>query len=181
VPFLKVRKISKAKGGKSKIMVAASQNELEQQIQQAQQQYDQEVYQQLVNKYKPKPTVFKNSIWAFIVGGLICTLAQVILSLFLSLGLAIREANSATVIVMIFLGAFLTGLGVYDNLARFGGAGAIVPITGFANSIVSPALEFKREGFIFGVGSRMFIIAGPVLVYGFILSVLVGLIAYFLL
>ena len=167
------------KRGEKKVTVP-DQNELQQQIQQAQKQYDQQEYQQLVNKYKPKPTVLKNSLWAFVVGGLICVIAQIFLIFFLRLGLAIREANAATVIVMVFLGAFLTGLGVYDALARFGGAGAIIPITGFANSIVSPALEFKREGYVFGVGSRMFTIAGPVLLYGFVTSVLVGLIAYFL-
>ncbi|NLW06410.1 MAG: stage V sporulation protein AC [Clostridia bacterium] len=141
--------------------------------------YDQQAYQQLVDSVKPKPKVLVNVLNAFWVGGSITALAQIITLLFSATGLNPRDAATATLIVMIFLGAFLTGLGVYDKIGKFAGAGSIIPITGFANSIVAPALEFKREGYVFGVGARLFSIAGPVLVYGFVVSVLIGLIAYF--
>jgi stage V sporulation protein AC len=88
------------------------------------------------------------------------------------------QVSAGTAIILVFLGAFFTGLGIYDKLGKFAGAGSIVPITGFSNSIVSPAMEFKREGFIFGVGAKMFVIAGPVLVYGISASVMVGIIYY---
>lgn len=151
---------------------------LDKQIQQQQQQYDQAAYQQLVNRVKPRPPVGRNCLGAFLVGGAICTVAQAFVLLFLAAGFGLTDAGTATVMVMIFLGALLTGLGIYDNLAKIGGAGAIIPITGFANSIVSPALEFKREGFVFGIGTRMFTVAGPVLVYGFVTAVLMGLIVW---
>lgn len=153
---------------------------LPRQIYQSKKAYEEQEYQQLVNRVKPKPTVVKNTFWAFIVGGIICATAQLFFNIFTLSGLAFQEAATATVMVMVFLGAFLTGLGIYDSLAKVAGAGSIIPITGFANSIVSPAMEFKREGFVFGVGARMFTIAGPVLVYGFIVSVIIGLIAFYI-
>ncbi len=137
-------------------------------------------YQQFADKKKPKPPFIKNVINAFIVGGIICSIGQGILNFYTSLGLDQKEANSFTVATMIFIGAFLTGLGVYDKIGKFAGAGSIVPITGFANSIVSPAMEFKKEGYIFGVAGNMFVIAGPVLVYGISASVVIGLIYYIL-
>jgi stage V sporulation protein AC len=140
---------------------------LEDQIRQQQQQYDQAAYQRLVSRVKPKPPVARNCAAAFLVGGTICAVAQVANAFFLKAGLAAADAAAATAMLMIFIGAFLTGLGIYDSLAKFGGAGAIIPITGFANSIVSPAMEF-----------RMFTVAGPVLVYGFVSAVLTGLIAW---
>ncbi|GAW91353.1 stage V sporulation protein AC [Calderihabitans maritimus] len=155
-----------------------SPNSLPQEIQQSQQQYQQQEYQALVNRVKPKPPVLKNAVFAFLVGGLISMIGQIFMNLFMAGGLAQQEASSATIMVMVFLGAFLTGLGIYDNIGKVAGAGSIIPITGFANSIVSSAMEFKREGFVFGVGARMFNIAGPVLVYGFLISVIVGLIAF---
>lgn len=151
---------------------------LTQQIDQSKQAYDAQNYQTLVDKVKPKPKVFRNAIAAFFVGGLICAIAQATAMGYLSLGLGSKEANAATTATMIFLAALLTGLGVYDEIGRVGGAGSIVPITGFANSIVSAAIEFKHEGYVFGVGSKLFTIAGPVLVYGFITSTLIGLIYY---
>lgn len=154
---------------------------LEQQVQQSQQQYLQQKYQQMVNAVKPKPPMGRNAFWAFIVGGAICAVAQGMLFFFTAMGLGSDNSAAAMVMVMVFAGALLTGLGVYDNLARLGGAGAILPITGFANSIVAPAMEFKREGFVSGVGSRMFTVAGPVLVYGLVTSVLIGLLAYYFL
>ncbi|PRR74729.1 hypothetical protein MHFGQ_14950 [Moorella humiferrea] len=152
---------------------------LAEQVMQQKQTYDQQAYQRLASSVKPKPRVIINAINAFWVGGTISALAQLITIIFTSAGMSTRDAASATVIVMVFLGAFLTGLGLYDEIGKIAGAGSIIPITGFANSIVAPAMEFKREGFVFGVAARMFNIAGPVLVYGFIVSVLIGLIAYF--
>ncbi|MDP4117563.1 MAG: stage V sporulation protein AC [Bacteroidota bacterium] len=139
-----------------------------------------EEYDGLVQRIKPKPPVLKNCVWAFTVGGLICVFAQLIMNYLISKGMPKIEASSATSVIMVFLGALFTGIGIYDELGKRAGAGSIVPITGFANSIVAAALEFKREGYIFGVGARMFNIAGPTLVFGFILSALVGLIKVFL-
>ncbi|MDD2421189.1 MAG: stage V sporulation protein AC [Heliobacteriaceae bacterium] len=132
----------------------------------------------MVKEVKPKPTVLKNAVLAFVVGGLICALGQIMFFSYLSMGLPEQDATSATAGTLVFLGALLTGLGWYDTLGKFAGAGSIVPITGFSNSIVASALEFKREGYIFGVGAKMFIIAGPVLVYGFMTSALIGLTYY---
>lgn len=137
---------------------------------------NQKDYEKYVNEKIPKPTIVKNCIWAFIVGGLICSFGQFITNFVMNNGLDKKEATTATTIILIFLGAFFTGLGVYDKLGKRAGAGSIVPITGFANSIVSPAMEYKREGFVLGVAAKMFIVAGPVLVYGFGSSVIVGLI-----
>lgn len=134
-------------------------------------------YQALVKANEPKTNSFKNCILAFLIGGAICDVGQAFLNLYSSF-FPKDEAQVLTSITMIFLGAFLTGLGVYDKIGAFAGAGSIVPITGFANSIVSPAIEYKKEGFVFGVGSKMFLIAGPVLVYGISTSILVGLLYY---
>jgi len=151
---------------------------LDKQFQKAKQQAEQQKYQQMVQSVKPKQTWLKNAIAAFVVGGAITAFAQVIQNILQAVGLAQKEAGTTTLVIMVFLGAFFTGLGIYDNLGKFAGAGSIVPITGFANSIVSPALEFKREGFVYGVAAKMFTIAGPVLVYGFLISVIIGLIAF---
>jgi stage V sporulation protein AC len=119
-------------------------------------------------------------IMAFIVGGLICDAGQLILNLIKKFGFDQVAAGDITTIIVIFIGALLTGLGLYDYLGKFAGAGSIIPITGFANSIVSPAMEFKSEGYIFGVGARMFNVAGPVIVYGLITSTIFGIIYYLL-
>lgn len=137
-------------------------------------------YQSAVLKITPKQTVVKNTIMAFLVGGIICTMGQVIKGLFLQGGLVDKEAGAATSALLIFFGAFFTSIGIYDELGKVAGAGSLVPITGFANSIVSSALEFKREGYVYGVGARLFTVAGPVLVYGTVISILVGLIYYFM-
>ncbi len=134
-------------------------------------------YQKYADKKVPKPTYVKNMILAFLVGGTICTIGQFVNNYLDSLGYNEELAGMGTSIFMIFLGALLTGIGVYDKIGKIGGAGAAVPITGFANSIVAPAMEFKREGFIFGVASKMFIIAGPVIVYGVGSSIIVGLLS----
>ena len=135
-------------------------------------------YRQRVNEKAPKSHVFMQCVNAFWVGGLICCIGQA-LNLIGSelLWLDSDDTSAFTSIVLIFLGAFLTGLGVYDKIGSFAGAGSIVPITGFANSIVAPAMEHKYEGYVLGVGAQLFSIAGPVLVYGIPTSVIVGLIA----
>lgn len=135
-------------------------------------------YQNLVNQVKPKPPLLKNCLWAFAVGGLICVIAQWILNFLQFQGIDKINAGSTVAVIMIFLGALLTGIGVYDKIGEKAGAGSIVPITGFANVIVASAMEFKREGYIFGVGARIFSIAGPTLLFGFTASVLIGLISY---
>lgn len=135
-------------------------------------------YNKYVQEKIPKPSYLKNCLWAFFVGGLICTFGQFLINFYKSIGLDNGGMSSATAITLVFLGALFTGLGLYDKLGKRAGAGSIVPITGFANSIVSPAMEYKREGFVFGVAARMFTIAGPVLVYGYGSSVIVGLIYY---
>jgi len=138
-----------------------------------------EDYKKEVQRTMPKSHLLRECIMAFIVGGLICVLGQAVSELGKSWFSLDKEGASAfTAIVMIFLGAFFTGLGIYDVLGRFAGAGSIVPITGFANSIVAPALEFKREGFILGVGAKLFTIAGPVLVYGISSAIIIGIIYY---
>ncbi|HRY13900.1 MAG TPA: stage V sporulation protein AC [Syntrophomonadaceae bacterium] len=136
---------------------------------------EQEEYHHLVNRVKPKPPLLKNCIWAFVVGGLICVVGQIIMEFFINLGYSRQDAVSLESVSMVFLGALFTGLGIYDKLGEKAGAGSIVPITGFANSIVAPAMEFKREGYIFGVGAKIFSIAGPTLLFGFTASVLIGL------
>ncbi|MEN6327066.1 MAG: stage V sporulation protein AC [Syntrophomonas sp.] len=139
-----------------------------------------EEYETLVNRVKPKPTVLKNCFWAFVVGGLICMLGQAIQNYLITQGIGKTDASSYTSVTMIFLGALFTGIGVYNELGKIAGAGSIVPITGFSNAIVASAMEFKREGYIFGVGARIFSVAGPTLVFGFVISVLIGLIKVFI-
>ncbi|MDY2737777.1 stage V sporulation protein AC [Intestinibacter sp.] len=136
-------------------------------------------YKDYVDEISPKPTYVKNYILAFIVGGIICMIGQGINDAYMNIGgLNKQDAASYTSITLIFIGAFLTGLGVYDLLGKRAGAGSIIPITGFANSIVSPAMEYKREGYVLGVGANLFKIAGPVLVYGVGSSILFGFIYY---
>lgn len=168
---------SKAAGQEKEKMTSLRQ-EIERQ-QQRIAQPQQLIYQKTALQLAPRQTVVKNTIMAFWVGGAICTIGQVIKDLFLQGGLADKEAGTAASVVLVFLGAFLTGIGYYDELGKVAGAGSLVPITGFANSIVSSAMEFKREGFLYGVGARLFTVAGPVLVYGTMVSILVGLIYYF--
>lgn len=136
-------------------------------------------YQQHVKKVMPKSHLFKEIVMAFIVGGLICVVGEALNDLGKNaLGLDKEGVNTFRSATLIFLGALFTGIGVYDILGRIAGAGSIVPITGFANSIVAPALEYKWEGYILGVGAKLFTIAGPVLVYGISSSILAGLLYY---
>ena len=133
-------------------------------------------YGKLVERLSPKSPIWKDCLGAFVIGGLICTLGQVFMNVYANLGLDKTNAGTATSISLVFLSALLTGLSLYDNIAKFAGAGTLVPITGFANSIAAPAVEFKTEGFILGVGAKMFTIAGPVIVYGTVASVVYGII-----
>ena len=133
-------------------------------------------YQAAAQKAIPPSKSYKNIPMAFLVGGLHCVLGQAVINLALSFGLEKDMASACGSISLILLSAVLTGLNVYDNIAKHAGAGTLVPITGFANSMVSPAMEFKSEGYILGLGAKMFSIAGPVLVYGISASVIYGLI-----
>lgn len=133
-------------------------------------------YARYVKEMSPNSPFWKDVLLAFIIGGLICTVGQAVLNGFTAVGLDETNAGTATSITMVFLSAVFTGLSLYDNLAKHAGAGTLVPITGFANAVVSPAVEFKSEGFILGVGAKMFTIAGPVIVYGVSASVVYGLI-----
>ena len=142
--------------------------------------FNKKYYKKYSDKKVPNPPYLKNMIMAFLVGGIFCTLGQIITNILKSNGLDNEMAAAGTSISMVLIGALLTGLGLYDKIGKVGGAGAAVPITGFANSIVAPAMEYKREGFIFGVAAKMFTVAGPVLVYGIGGSVIVGLITLLL-
>ena len=133
-------------------------------------------YGKLVKEMSPKSPIVKDCFNAFWIGGLICTIGQLFLNLYTYLGLDETNAGTATSMTLVALSALLTGLSLYDNIAKYGGAGTLVPITGFANAIAAPAIEFKTEGFILGVGAKMFTIAGPVIVYGVSASVVYGLI-----
>ena len=135
-------------------------------------------YRKFAEKNAPRSAVGKNLLKAFVSGGAICVLGQGLLNMYGSL-LPDRElAGTLTSITLIFLGALLTGLGIYDNIAAFAGAGTLVPITGFSNSVAAAAIEFKSEGFVTGVGTKMFVIAGPVIVYGVSASIIYGMILY---
>ena len=133
-------------------------------------------YEKLVKSMSPKSPIFKDCVFAFLIGGLICALGQAILNGYTALDLDETAAGTATSMTLVALSALFTGLSLYDNLAKYGGAGTLVPITGFANSVAAPAVEFKTEGFILGVGAKMFTIAGPVIVYGVSASVVYGII-----
>lgn len=139
---------------------------------------DAKEYKRMQKTGAPKSPVFKNCIWAFCVGGAICTLGEVVVQLGENGGLSENMARLLCSVSLIFLSVLLTGLQVYDNIAKHAGAGTLVPITGFANAIASPAIEFKSEGLVLGMAAKMFSIAGPVLVYGISASVIYGLILY---
>lgn len=136
-------------------------------------------YKQMVDGVRPRPTLGRNVFWAFVVGGLIAVIGQFLMNFYQGRGLALPEAGAATSATLVFLAALFTGLGIYDEIARFAGAGSIVPITGFANSMVAPAMEYRGEGLVLGVGARLFTIAGPVLVFGIVTAWAAGLLYYF--
>ena len=133
-------------------------------------------YGKLIKDMAPKSPMGKDCLMAFLVGGLICSLGQLIMNGYLALGLEKQDAGTAMSMTLVALSALLTGLSLYDNLAKYAGAGTLVPITGFANAIAAPAIEFKTEGFILGVGAKMFTIAGPVIVYGTVAGTVYGVI-----
>ena len=135
-------------------------------------------YQDYVDKKTPNSPIFKNCFNAFWVGGLICVIGQIINFYCKSKGLDIQISGTIVSIVLIGISAFLTGLNLFNKIGKFAGAGSLIPITGFANSIVSPAMEYKSEGYVMGVGAKMFTVAGPVLVYGISSSILVGIIYF---
>lgn len=138
-------------------------------------------FEELSTKIEPKPKLLKNCFNAFWVGGSICTVGQIIKNIMLYFGISEGDTSVYLPIIMIFLGSLLTGIGVYDKIASIGGAGTLIPITGFANAMVSPAMEYKKEGYVLGIGSKIFTIAGAVLVYGIGSSVVLGIIYYILL
>ena len=133
-------------------------------------------YDALIKELSPKSPVMKDCIWAFCVGGAICTLGQIFINWYTVLGLTKQDASGAASMTLVVMAALLTGLSVFDDIAKHAGAGTLVPITGFANAVAAPAVEFQTEGFILGVGAKMFTIAGPVIVYGVSASVVYGLI-----
>lgn len=139
----------------------------------------QKEYDQMSKKASPNSKSWINIPMAFLVGGLICTLGEVILNIFTHFGAEKEAAGAWASIILVFLSALFTGLGIYEKLARYAGAGTLVPITGFANAVVSSAIESKSEGYILGVGAKIFTIAGPVILYGTTASVIYGLVYYF--
>ena len=132
-------------------------------------------YQKYVDEKTPNSPILKNCFNAFWVGGLICIIGQLIYDFFIFRGFSQELTSTIVSISLIFLSAFLTAINVFNKIGKFAGAGSLIPITGFANSIISPAMEYKSEGYIMGVGAKMFTVAGPVLVYGICTSVIVGL------
>lgn len=139
-----------------------------------------ETYKKIVDEYTPKNKLLKNCVLAFIFGGAICTFGELIKNMLMNFSFSADDAGAMTSVILIALTALLTGIGIYDKLGKYGGAGMIVPITGFANSVVAPTLEFKREGYVLGSASKIFTLAGPVLLFGYSSSMLVGLISYFI-
>lgn len=137
-------------------------------------------YEKMVQKNAKKSHMMKDILCAFIVGGLICTLGQLIWNLYIMLGIEKEKAGTLMSISLIFIASLLTGLKIFDNIAKYAGAGTLVPITGFSNAVTSPALEFKKEGMILGVGVKMFTIAGPVIVYGTLASIIYGVVYWLL-
>lgn len=136
-------------------------------------------YRDYSERHMQRSPLLPDMLKAFVVGGLICCIGQLISDLYIAAGADKQSAASLCSVTLVFLGAMLTGLGIYDRIAKFAGGGSLVPITGFANSVVAPALEFKTEGYITGTAAKMFIIAGPVIVYGIAASIVYGLILCF--
>lgn len=133
-------------------------------------------YSALTKKLSPPSTKIKDFIWAYCVGGFICVIGQLFMELYTYFGWSEKTIKTAIPVTLIFIAALLTGLKLFDKIAKRAGAGTLVPITGFANAVVSPAIEFKSEGFVLGLGAKMFTIAGPVIVYGTVASIIYGII-----
>jgi stage V sporulation protein AC len=139
-----------------------------------------EKYNQYVKEQTPKFSVVKNASQAFLIGGIICVIGQAFITFYGAMGADKETAKLYNTVTLVFLSILLTGLGYYQKLAKFGGAGTLVPITGFANSVVAPTVEYKKEGQVFGIGCKVFTIAGPVILYGIFTSWVLGLIYYIL-
>lgn len=139
---------------------------------------DSKSYKKYAKERAKKSPLAKDSLMAFLIGGAICMLGQAIMIIYKAVGVPDDMTKSLVPVTLIFLAALFTGIGIFDNLAKIAGAGTLVPITGFANAVVSPAIDNKSEGFIMGVGAKMFVVAGPVIVYGIISSVLYGVVYY---
>lgn len=137
-------------------------------------------YETYIKQFTPRPKYFSNSLKAFLVGGLICMAALYVQNLLIDKGLSEKNAGAHVTVLLICLAQLLTGLGVFDKIGKFAGAGIFVPITGFANSMVAPAIEYKKEGPVLGIGAKLFSLAGPVLVCGITISVIIGIFSYFL-
>ena len=137
---------------------------------------DKKKYGEMVKKNSPPSPVLKDFIWAFVVGGIICVIGQILKELYLYLGAGEDVTKMAVPSTLIFIASFLTGIGIFDKIAKHAGAGTLVPITGFSNAVSAPAIEFKNEGWILGVGANMFKIAGPVIAYGTVASVIYGVV-----
>jgi len=135
-------------------------------------------YNQYVKNVTPKNSILKNTISAFVTGGILCTIGQGFINYYIFMGADEETAKVYNTLTLVFLSVLLTGLGIYQKLAKFGGAGTLVPITGFANSVAAPAVEYKKEGQVFGIGCKIFTIAGPVILYGIFSSWVLGLIYY---
>lgn len=142
--------------------------------------YTPQEYKKYVSEKSPKSRLLRDTVVAFVTGGLICAFAQIVYNVMVNYGIGEDVVKKAVPVIMIFIGAFLTGINLYSKMGKFCGAGTIVPITGFANSIVSSAMEFKSEGFVTGLAVKMFSVAGPVIVYGTVVSVVIGIIYYML-
>ena len=140
---------------------------------------DKKKYDEMVKRNSPPSPILKDFIWAFVVGGLICVIGQILKELYLYLGAGEDVTKMAVPSTLIFIASFLTGIGIFDKIAKHAGAGTLVPITGFSNAVSAPAIELKNEGWILGVGANMFKIAGPVIAYGTVASVVYGIIYYF--
>ena len=137
-------------------------------------------YMDYVFEVSPKSSPFKNMFWAYLIGGLICALGQVIIEIFVQYGVEDKVASTFASCILIAIAACATGLGIYDKLGRFAGAGSTVPITGFSNAMVAPAIEFRSEGMIYGLGAKMFTVAGPVVVNGVVISFFIAVIHFIL-
>ena len=143
-------------------------------------QMDKATYKKYVGDSAKKSNLMLNITKAFLIGGLICCVGEALLDLYVRVGISLETSRTLESVTLIFLAALLTGLGYFDSIAKHAGAGTLVPITGFANAVIAPAIDSKSEGFIMGVGAKMFVIAGPVIVYGTVASIIYGIVYYFI-
>ena len=166
--------------GVGKIMANQKQGTASQVVREQDKQKRDQAYNKYVKQKTPTFSTAKNTVKAFFIGGIICTMGQAFIAYYKYMGASEDTAKAYNTVTLVFLSILLTGLGIYQKLAKFGGAGTLVPITGFANSVAAPAVEYKKEGQVFGIGCKIFTIAGPVILYGIFFSWLLGLIYYIL-